>query len=395
MNRKILVPGLAIPLTLGLSASVLADQLPSREEMWEIIKKQQQQIEALQERLGQTRDEVKATVEKVEQVEKNGGLGKLSDKVEFSGLIKLDVASTESYAGVDSSDITLNAVELGADVNINPWVNANILFKYQEDTDGNRVLLDAASITVGDTEKFPVYAKAGMYPVPFGNFTTNMVSDPLTKTMGETKETTVQAGFEANGFYGAAWTFNGSTNKTGKGNFINQFGANLGYAFEQDDFSLDVAASWSSSMDDADTIGNIATVFGGVVDHTAAYGLHAILGLKGFQLVGEYLTAAESFDSTNLAFNGHGAKPAAWNAELAYTFDLLDKPTTVATGYQGTSDALALSLPEARYLLTAGMEIFEQTTLQAEYRFDEDYDVAEGGTGNNADTATMRLMVEF
>ncbi|MDH5525618.1 MAG: LbtU family siderophore porin, partial [Desulfobulbaceae bacterium] len=105
--------------------------------------------------------------------------------------------------------------------------------------------------------------------------------------------------------------------------------------------------------------------------------------------------ATEAFAASELAYNGGGAKPKAWNVEVGYTSELMGKETTLALGYQGTDQAVDLGLPEQRYLAAVSMGIIDNTSLALEYIHDEDYSVANGGTDNDAETVTMQLGVEF
>jgi len=61
------------------------------------------------------------------------------------------------------------------------------------------------TITLGNMEMFPVYLTAGKMYVPFGNFESNMIQDPVTLEIGETRESAGQVGFEHSGFYGSAY----------------------------------------------------------------------------------------------------------------------------------------------------------------------------------------------
>ncbi|MDG1996259.1 MAG: porin [Emcibacteraceae bacterium] len=56
---------LVLSIAMG-ATSTFAQDMPSQAEMWEIVKKQQKQIEMLQQQLGQTNQVIEATTEKVE-----------------------------------------------------------------------------------------------------------------------------------------------------------------------------------------------------------------------------------------------------------------------------------------------------------------------------------------
>jgi hypothetical protein len=114
-------------------------------------------------------------------------LGKINERVTLSGVVEVEAASSEDFAGADTSDITLATVELGLDAEITEWVNAHLLLLWEED-DTEPMDLDEGTITLGNLEKFPLYLTAGKMYVPFGAFESNMISDPLPLELGENRE---------------------------------------------------------------------------------------------------------------------------------------------------------------------------------------------------------------
>jgi len=107
------------------------------------------------------------------------------------------------------------------------------------------------------------------------------------------------------------------------------------------------------------------------------------------------LTALKAFKIAELAFNGMGAKPTAWNLEAAYAINAGGRDVTVAATVQGTKEALALGLPELRYGAAVTVGVLEHAAVTAEYLHDEDYGAGNGGTGDSGHTATLKLSVDF
>lgn len=292
-----------------------------------------------------------------------------TDRITFSGAVEVEANVTDNANADDSSDITLATVELSADAAIHDLVKAHLLLLYEDDG-ATPLDVDEGTITIGNMEQYPIYLTAGRMAVPFGNFTTNLVSDPLTLSLAETKETVLQVGFEANGFYGSVYVFNGDANEANTDSTIEQLGANLGYAMNNNTLSLDVGLSVINSIEDSDGItgrlnDNVDTagnpVAGHVTlmsDHVVGLGAYGILGFGGFKLIGEYVGAAEDFAVGELP---SGARPVAWNGELGYTFDWSGRETTLAAAWQGTDEAVDLGLPENRYLAAISVGIFKNT----------------------------------
>jgi hypothetical protein len=320
-------------------------------------------------------------------------LGKIKERVTLSGVVEVEAASTEDFEGADSSDISLATVELGLDAEITEWVNSHLLLLWEEDE--GPVDLDEGTITLGNLEKFPLYLTAGKMYVPFGAFESNMISDPLTLELGENRESAAQIGFEATGFYGSFYAFNSDINEIGDDDEIKSFGADAGYGLEYDNMVLELGGGWINNIASSESL---TDYFGGsaeIQDYPAGLTAHLTLNYGPFMFIGEYLGALDAFDASELDFNGRGAKPSAWDLEAAYTREIKGKETTFAVGYQKTDEALALELPEERILGCIGVVIWKNTSLALEYLHDEDYSVADGGTGNDANAATLQLAVVF
>jgi len=311
----------------------------------------------------------------------------INDHVSFSGLIEVEGSAGEDFEGVNESKFELATVELGFDARANKWASGHVLVLYEEGGD-DKVLIDEAYITLGNTEEFPLYLTAGRMYVPFGKFETNMISDPLTLEIAETQETALQVGFAAQGAYGSIFAFNGDTNEGGGDSQIEQFGANLGYLLEQDTFSLDFGVSYMNSMGDSDGLSEMLEEENLLdADYVDGLGVYAIATIGPVSLIGEYITALDDFD-------GSDSQPMAFNFEAGYSFVLAGKESTFGVAYQGTDD-LADFLPESRILTTMSVTVFPATTLSIEYAHDEDYDENEGGTGESADRVTGQLAYEF
>ena len=325
--------------------------------------------------------------EREQKKEGEGLAAMINDHVSFSGLIEVEGSASEDFEGINESKFELATVELGFDARANDWASGHVLVLYEEGGDG-KVLIDEGYITLGNTEQFPLYLTAGRLYVPFGKFETNMISDPLTLEIAETRETALQVGFAARGIHGSVFAFNGDTNEGGGDSRIEQFGANLGYLLEQEKFSLDIGVSYMNSMGDSDGLSEMLEEENLLdADYVDGLGVYAIATIGPVSLIGEYITALDDFD-------GSDSQPMAFNFETGYSFVLAGKESSFGVAYQGTDD-LAGMLPESRILTTLSMTIFPATTFSIEYAHDEDYDENEGGTGESTDTVTGQLAYEF
>lgn len=323
------------------------------------------------------------------------GLNANAAEVEISGLIEAEANFASDFNDVDSSDIALATVELGFDAQINDRVSSSVLLLHEDD-DTEPMEVDEGTITVDLTNGWSV--TAGRMYVPFGVFESNMVSDPLTLELGETREAALLLGYEANGLYASAYAFNGDTSETSTPageDTIEHTGVSIGYAMESGAHSLDVGLGYISSIGDSDGLspaldGNADGTPDPLTSFVSGTALHAIYTRDALSLIFEHV-AADDFAVGELAFKGQGASISATNLELGYEFAW----GSAAIGYQMTEEAVALGLPESRILLAASKEIFENTSLSVEYATDEDYSITDGGTGNDASSLTLQLAVEF
>jgi len=317
--------------------------------------------------------------------------------VTIGGTVEVNAFSNTDYADVETSDIQLATVELAIDAQVHKWASAHILFLYEEDAT-DPPALDAGYITLGNTDYSPIYLSAGkMYN--FGNYETNMISDPVTLEIGEMQETVLLLGMEMqNGLYGSMYVFNGDTSENANDeNKIEHYGANLGFANDMGNMNYDVGVGYISSLGDTgsltDAMGSNAN---NVVEYVAGLEAHLYVAAGPFNFIAEYVAALDPFNAaTGVTFNGVGAEPKSWNAELGYTLDIAGRETTFAVGYQGTDEALVLGLPKTRTLLAASVGIYDNTSISLEWAHDKDYDKADGGTGEKANTITLQFAVDF
>nr|WP_242470968.1 LbtU family siderophore porin [Thiocystis violacea] len=331
--------------------------------------------------------------------------------IQIAGLIEVEAAYVSPYEGDSESDITLATVELGLTAQVNDWVEAGITLLYEQNVTDLEV--DVAYIKLANADVSPVFLTAGQIYLPFGDYGTNLVSDPLTLEIGETRETALQVGFAQAGFTGSAYLFNGDNQVKGQ-NQIDGWGANLGFAHEQEGRAWALGIGYINDLGDSDGLGDLVnenrvafldeSIEAGLdtsafsvdpTDRTAGWTLNAAATFGPFNIIGEYLSATDDFDPISLGFGDRGAKPSAWNLEAGYSFEIMGRESVAALAYQGTDEALALELPKERWLVGWSVEILERTSLSLEWARDRDYGAKDGGTGQSGDTLTAQLAVEF
>ncbi len=307
----------------------------------------------------------------------------------ISGAIEVEAGFSSDFQDLKTSDISLATVELGIDSQINDRVSGHLVLLHEEDDTPLEV--DEGTISIDMTNGWSL--TAGQMYIPFGDYESHMISDPLTLALGEARESAVLVGYETNGFYASAYVFNGDTREASTPaaeDSIEHSGLSFGYVIETDDYSLDLGLDYISNIGDSDGITEGLASPSTLVDFVSGTALHAIYNRDALSVIFEYV-ASDEFDVADLAFNAQGATVSAFNIEASYGFDR----GTAAIGYQTTEEAFALGLPETRILFSISHEIFENTTLSYEHAMDEDYSDTDGGSGGDGSTSTIQLSVSF
>ncbi|MDX9766420.1 MAG: LbtU family siderophore porin [Ectothiorhodospiraceae bacterium] len=302
----------------------------------------------------------------------------------WSALVEVEAGWAEDYAGESSSDLVLATVELGLEARINEWLGGRVLLLHEDG--GSDLEVDEAVISLGWPGFEGGSLDIGRQYLPFGRFETALVSDPLALELGETRETAAMLAWEGESLYAMGWLFKGDTKED-----IGNLGATVGFTQELDALSFDVGFGYTSSIGDSDTLQELVAED----DRVAGYNLYAVVTSGPFSVNAEYMTASDSFGPAFLEHNGAGAKPSAWGVEVSYGFDLMGREATVAAAVQGTREALALDLPEQRYLAGLSVGLMDNLSLAFEYSHDTDYDTEDGGSGESASAFVVQLAAEF
>jgi len=140
--------------------------------------------------------------------------------------------------------------------------------------------------------------------------------------------------------------------------------------------------------------------------------------LKGafgpFSVVGEWNGATRQANFVNSLNVPVSIKPSAWQVSLGYQFDwnpwvqeIGQQGTYVSIGYSQSTDLAGTTanldgtlsrvgfVPKSRLLLTAGEWVLETVRVAAEYAYNKDYPVSQGGTGNSAPGFFISLTYAF
>lgn len=325
-----------------------------------------------------------------------------AERITISGVLEAEVGfvstdfSDAAEKDTDESDIILATAELGIDAQIAKHVSGHILFLYEEDENDDNIAVDEGFITIDGRDVVPLYLNAGKLYVPFGNFESHMITDPLTLELGETGQSAIQVGFANEMLDVSIAVFNGDVDQTGDDNDINSYVGGIQFSLPEGtvaDFGLSAGVSYISNIADSDGLeGVVATADGTIKDHVA--GLGAFISVSFMDMIfleAEYIGALDKFQAGELSIDGGTeVEPSAWNLELAYS---PVEDLEVAVRYGQTDDikggVVDEFLPETQYGAAFAYSLFESTTLALEY--------LKGEYENNdeTDVVTAQLAIEF
>jgi len=370
-------------IALAVAASIAGIGNVSAASMEDRMMAMEKRLKYLEQRLA-TQDKVIAEKEaQIDELTANSSGGGWFQNTEIGGVVEVDYVNSDSD-GDDSDDLVTATVEVGITTQVNDWVSAELVLLYEEDTDNqsdgdSSFDVDTAMVSIADPDA-SWFINAGQYTLPFGSYSSHMISDPFTLLHGETGDTAAEAGYSANGFTVSAYVFDGDRFDAGGDSAdVNNWGAALGYEAETDSFSFVGHFGYINDVLESDELSGAGGLQSGRAPGWIA---SAEVGAGDFTIIGEYL------QQTDIALAGSTDEPSTYNFEVGYGFDAAGLPATVALGFTGSDEADGL-VAEESIRGVFGLEIMDGTSVAFEYANDEDYD------GTDTDTFTGRLGIEF
>ncbi len=334
------------------------------------------------------------------------------------------------YLGPNRGDLTLGSSELDVAAALNDKVEAFMSIAYDETPPpigGQRVAnssfdLNTGFVNIGNLDSTPYYFTAGQMYVPFGRYSSAMISSPLTLRLTRTKARPFILGYKSqyeSGPFMAIYGFKSDTTDGHSG----VAGFNWGYTIKTANVAGEIGASYIGTIADSRGLQGTGsapfTTFGGfgsptngseAVGKVPGAGVHGSISFDRYNLTAEWVTSTKSFNAEDLSFNGHGARVQAIQLEAGMTFMVFDKPASLAAGYQAARQTLALNIPKDRISGVFNISIWKDTVESLEYRHDRDFNrnqYANGaaplglvnqttiGTGSSSDAIIAQIGVYF
>lgn len=343
--------------------------------------------------------------------------------IEISGKLKALAFYNDEPPG-KHFNLDLNTAALDVFIKMNRYVQSFLDFEYQNSSqpdsggdrlNNSRIYLRQGFVTLGELSKFAGYATLGQLYVPFGQYSSRFITNPETQILGRTRERALVLGYRPDdGFYGSAYIFKGNTDV----NHAAEGGVNLGYYHRFKNLITHFSAGLISNLAESENLQkpsglNKIPFSGFSIGSNAEHLKYAVPGLSGYASLGyqqysfevQYIKALRHFDPSDLSFNEHGADPQAFHSEVAYHFNIQEKPMAFMLGYDFSQNALALLLPRDRFSAAISMAFWRNTLTTLEYRHDIEYDANNQASGAGSalfkapsatdDALTLELSVYF
>lgn len=274
----------------------------------------------------------------------------LADGVEWGASMDIEASN--------GGNIDIAEAEVGVMFPIGNALSAEIVILYES---GIGAGIDSASVTYGREDSAISYT-VGQIFVPFGNFATAMVSDPLALDLAETTENALQINYSRGAMETSFYLFSGS-NSAG--------GSNLGYGISVGRQADDTQMGFGYISDIGESNNLEVPIGGTLAAHIAGMNLYYVKETETTSFVFEYVMSLGTFQAGEVG--AAAVSPNAMNIEYGRKLPLMGKDGIVAIGYQTTTDASDLGLPKSRIATTAAMAMSEHATLSFEYLMDTDY----------------------
>ena len=234
--------------------------------------------------------------------------------------------------GDDESDLTLATVQFLLHAAVNDWIHGHLGLLWEED-DTESDNLDEGYIELGGTEDYPYYLIAGRFYLPFGNFKSAFISDPLTLELAEINQSSAMVGYDFEWIDVNVGAFKGDVEEgEEEDDTVSDFYASITCSPAE---CFECGIYWLSDLLETETqaeFGSDAAQLNGY-DKQGGAGAFANVYIGAFMFNAEFVSALDSYDIA-----GGSYMPMAFNLEAS--MQVSDKWLTGLT-FQGSDDLYA------------------------------------------------------
>lgn len=297
----------------------------------------------------------------------------LSQLIALSAIVlSTAVCAEESIPDVSGAlEIELSANQIGTPTaelsfsqELADRVSAEMLILYEEGITG----IDTAAINIAPKGAAWSLSFGNIY-LPFGNFDTRMASDPLTRSLGETRENAIRYDYKLSNLSTSFYLFNG-TNDVGGNSAVDNYGFKLKHASAL----MGTSFSFINDIGDSNALQDAITTLLGNNNTSAqvpGYSIGVWLSFGSVSLNSEIISAQKAFQAGQV--DAVAVQPTTTSIELDYSFHIFGNESSLAIETQSSRDASVLDLPESRLLLGLNSSVQKDTHLILQASQDTDY----------------------
>lgn len=330
--------------------------------------------------------------EEVDQVDKKG---KWNDIITIAAAVEIELHRVKDFNQKWFTSFQVATAEIDFSLYINDWVSA--LVAIESDIDAGDIMdLKEGYFTIGGTDEYPYFLKAGYQYVPFGLGDgailgdTLTISNPLTIDIFETRQSAAMFGKLWEDYRVGAYVLDRS--RLGTVHHHTQFGLTFDKGKEEDDYTYDFGIDFLSSAFETDGMTD-AFPQGLAINFAPEISLHGRYYKNHISFISELETGLSKYSFTQDGTDYH-INPAAWMVELGYVTEIYSLKSYAAIDYSESYNMQGF-FAKNRLLGVVGVWFLDNTLLAFEVGHENDYSVSNGGTGNSAMTYIMQLAIEL
>lgn len=288
-------------------------------------------------------------------------LGKVrfSGELEAQGYYERHGMQEGKGAERSESKIVIPTLALNADFEAAEKLTGYVSLLWDETKEEEALEVDVATLAyTWDPLRFSV----GRMYLPFGDYSTAFVSDPLTLALGQTRETAVMIAADPAEFLSlSVFAFNGDAEKREGGEAPEKDNAwDFGVAVTvRPGEYLAFGGSYITDLADSDAEVVIDNLYERRVAGASAF---VTLCVGPVKVGGEAVTALDDFEAADIAGAEEDMRPMAWHGEVAAD---VTKDVTVALGLDGTKEWPGM--PEFQLGALVAYRAFDNAVLSLEY----------------------------
>lgn len=283
-----------------------------------------------------------------------------------------------------SSDLSLSSAELNINAMASPWATGFMSIDYDPPATANgnintsHIYIRRAFVTIGNLDRSPIYGSVGQMYIPFGSYSSAMVTSSVTSDLAETDALTATLGYHKKGMTLVAYGFNGRPSFDSTHHELDAWGLNANYSMKLMNQTQKVGMGYVSNLAESITQrGNGSYNQSSTLTNVQGLNLNANLMLNSHvNIIAEYIRALNRFKQSDFSVNSlidNAPMPTALDVELGYIFTSLAHPTNMYVAYNHTTDGANFGLARNSYVAVANTSLFKNTIQSLEYRHNHHY----------------------